>query len=181
MNTHPTRRALLFAGAAAVFASRETAVWYWAALVCACAAAISRVADLTVAATAPTPATNAKMPAISVFPAIRISPKNQCGIMKLERPAALARRAVAVAITSFLTQTAVADVFVQWTFENAQFSDGGALTGFDFDATIGAVTDWSVALPGRLAIPRNHEIKFQTCFTIGASEERLKRHERIES
>ena len=153
MNTHPTRRAVLLAGAAAVFASRETAVWYWAALVCACAAAISRVADLTVAATAPTPATNAKMPAISVFPAIRISPKNQ----------------------------AVADVFVQWTFENAQFSDGGALTGFDFDATIGAVTDWSVAFPGRLAIPRNHEIKFQTCFTIGASEERLKRHERIES
>ena len=153
MNTHPTRRAVLLAGAAAVFASRETAVWYWAALVCACAAAISRVADLTVAATAPTPATNAKMPAISVFPAIRISPKNQ----------------------------AVADVFVQWTFENAQFSDGGALTGFDFDATIGAVTDWSVAFPGRLAIPRNHEIKFQTCFTRGASEERLKRHERIES
>ena len=86
-----------------------------------------------------------------------------------------------VLTTSFLTQTAVADVFVQWTFENAQFSDGGALTGFDFDATIGAVTDWSVALPSRLAIPRNHEIKFQTCFTIGASEERLKRHERIES
>ena len=75
----------------------------------------------------------------------------------------------------------IADVFVQWTFENAQFSEGGALTGFDFDATIGAVTDWSVAFPGRLAIPRNHEIKFQTCFTIGASEERLKRHERIES
>ena len=48
---------------------------------------------------------------------------------------------VAVAIASFFTQTAVADVFVQWTFENAQFSDGGALTGFDFDATIGAVTD----------------------------------------
>jgi hypothetical protein len=111
MNTHPTRWAVLFAGAAAVFASRETAVWYWAALVCAYAAAISRVADLTVAATAPTPATNARMPAISVFPAIRISPKNQCGIMKLERPAALARRVVAVAIASFLTQTAVADVF----------------------------------------------------------------------
>ena len=34
-----------------------------------------------------------------------------------------------VLTTSFLTQTAVADVFVQWTFENAQFSDGGALTG----------------------------------------------------
>jgi hypothetical protein len=48
---------------------------------------------------------------------------------------------VAVAIASFFTQTAVADVFVQCPFENAQFSDGGALTGFDFDATIGAVTD----------------------------------------
>jgi len=95
MSIHPTRRAVLFAGAAAVFASRETAVWYWAALVCACAAAISRVADLTVGATAPTPETNAKMPTISVFPAIRISPKNQCGIMKLERPAALARRVAA--------------------------------------------------------------------------------------
>ena len=79
-------------------------------------------------------------------------------IIKLERPTALARRVVAVAIASFLTQTAVADVFVQWTFENVQFSDGGALTGFDFDSTIGAVTDWSVELPGRHAIPRNHEI-----------------------
>ena len=79
--------------------------------------------------------------------------KNQRGIMKLERPTALARRVVAVAIASFLTQTAVADVFAQWTFENAGFNDGEALTGFDFDATIGAVTDWSVALPGRLAIP----------------------------
>jgi hypothetical protein len=97
------------------------------------------------AATAPTPATNAKMPAISVFPAIRISPKNQCGIMKLGKACCarekLARRMVAVAIASFFTQTAVADVFVQCPFENAQFSDGGALTGFDFDATIGAVTD----------------------------------------
>ena len=146
MNTHPTRWAVLFAGAAAVFASRETAVWYWAALVCAYAAAISRVADFTVAATAPTPATNVKMLAISVFPAIRISPKNQCGIMKLERPAALARRVVAVAITSFLTQTAVADVFVQWTFENAQFSDGGALTGFDFDARVVLNSDDVLAL-----------------------------------
>jgi hypothetical protein len=59
--------------------------------------------------------------------------------MKLQMLATLARRVVAVAIASFLTQTAVADVIVQWTFENAQFGDGGALTGFDFDATIGAV------------------------------------------
>ena len=154
MNTHPTRRR------SSSLELRRCSLcgkprFVLDCLVCACAAAISRVADLTVVATAPTTATNAKMPAISVFPAIRISPKNQCGIMKLERPAALARRVLAVAIASFLTQTAVADVFVQWTFENAQFSDGGALTGFDFDATIGAVTDWSVALPGRLAIPRN--------------------------
>ena len=61
-------------------------------------------------------------------------------IIKLERPTALAR-GVAAAIESFLTQTAVAEVYLWWTFENAEFSDGGALTGFDLDATIGAVTD----------------------------------------
>ena len=65
-------------------------------------------------------------------------------------------------------------------FENAQFSDGGTLTGFDFDATTGAVTGSSVALPGRLGIPPQlrNQVPNLLC-EIGASEERLKREDRV--